>query len=38
MIYTDMLVYFKTNLDTLAAEVNCNIAQRCITFFLLIGK
>jgi len=39
MIFTDFLVYFKTNLATLAAVVNCTIAQGCTTFCLLkIGK
>jgi len=39
MICTDFLMYFKTNMGTLAADVNCTIAQMCIAFCLLkIGK
>jgi len=39
MIYIDVLVCFKTNLGTLAADVNCTITQRWIAFCLLkIGK
>jgi len=39
MICTDILVYSKINLGTLAAEVNCTIVQKCVPFCLLkIGK